>query len=93
MTAPGPSRKSGDGRFGAAVGGTLLRALALTLGTLVIRSAPVLVAALIAGFWTGWFDQHPGILAALIGWSGLLLVEMWIEYRHWRAKRKARKIP
>jgi hypothetical protein len=71
----------------------LLRAIALTLGTLVIRSAPVLVIALVMGFWTGWFDTHPEVLAGLIGWSGLLLVEIWIEYRHWKAKRNARKTP
>jgi hypothetical protein len=72
---------------------TILRAIALAFGTLVIRSAPVLVFALVLGFWTGWFDQHPGILAALIAWSGLLLVEIWIELRHWRAKRNAAKAP
>jgi hypothetical protein len=49
------------------------------------------VFALVLGFWTGWFDDHPWILAALIGWSALLLVEIWIEYRHWKAKRNARK--
>jgi len=69
----------------------VLRAIALTLGTLVTRSAPALVFALVLGFWTGWFDDHPWILAALIGWSALLLVEIWIEYRHWKAKRNARK--
>jgi hypothetical protein len=69
----------------------ILRAIALALGTLVIRSAPFLVIAMVAGFWTGWFDSHPGVLAALICWSGLLLVEIWIEYSHWKAKRNARK--
>jgi hypothetical protein len=72
---------------------TILRAIALALGTLVIRSAPALIIALVMGFWTGWFDQHPFVLAALIGWSALLLVEMWIEVRHWQAKRNARKTP
>jgi hypothetical protein len=54
---------------------TILRAIALAFGTLVIRSAPVLVFALVLGFWTGWFSQHPGVLAALLGWSALLLIE------------------
>jgi hypothetical protein len=71
----------------------LLRAIALAFGTLVVRSAPFLLLAFVVGFWTGWFDTHPGVLAALIGWSGLLLVEMWIELRHWNAKRNARKTP
>ena len=69
----------------------MLRAIALALGTLVIQSAPILIAAMVAGFWTGWFDQHPGVLAALICWFGLLLVEIWVECRHWKAKRNARK--
>ena len=71
----------------------LLRAIASALGTLVIQSAPVLAIAMVAGFWTGWFDSHPGVLAALIGWFALLLAEIWIEYRHWKAKRNARKTP
>jgi hypothetical protein len=71
----------------------LLRAIALTFGTLVIRSAPVLVVAMVVGFWTGWFARHPGVLAALVGWSGLLLLEIWIEYRCWKAKRNAPKAP
>jgi hypothetical protein len=70
---------------------TILRAIALALGTLVIRSAPLVVIAFVAGFWTGWFNSHPFVLVALIGWSALLLVEMWVEYRHWKAKRNARK--
>jgi hypothetical protein len=48
---------------------------------------------MVLGFWTGWFDSHPWVLAALIGWCGLLLAEIWIEYRHWKAKRNARKAP
>jgi hypothetical protein len=71
----------------------LLRAITLALGALVVRSAPVVVFALMAGFWTGWFDTHPAVLAALIGWLGLVLVEMWIEIRRWKAKRNARKTP
>jgi hypothetical protein len=71
----------------------MLRAIALVFGTLVIRSAPVVLIAMVAGFWTGWFDTHPGVLAALIGWCGLLLFEIWIEIRHWRAKRNAGKSP
>jgi len=71
----------------------VLRAIALTLGTLVIRSAPALVLALVLGFWTGWFDNHPWVLAALICWSGLLLVEIWIEYRHWKANGMLAKRP
>ena len=71
----------------------VLRAIALALGTLVVRSAPVLAIATVLGFWTGWFDRHPGVLAALICWFGLLLVEIWIEYRHWKAKRNAPKTP
>src|SRR5262245_11402626 len=71
----------------------LLRAIASALGTLVIQTAPVPAAALAVGLWTGWFDDHPGVLAALIGWFGLLLVEIWVECRHWKAKRNARKTP
>ncbi len=69
----------------------LLRAIALALGSLVWRSAPVLAIAAAVGFWTGWLDSHPLVLAALIAWFGLLLVEAWIEYRHWKAKRKSTK--
>jgi hypothetical protein len=71
----------------------LLRAIALALGTLVMRSTPVLAIAMVAGFWTGWFGRHPGGLAALICWFGLLLAEIGIEIRYWKAKRNARKTP
>ena len=80
-------------RFRAHIIVILLRAIALALGTLVIRSAPVLAIVMVVGFWTGWFDRHPVALAAIICWFGLLLVEVWIEYRHWKAKRNARKAP
>jgi hypothetical protein len=46
---------------------------------------------LVAGFWTGWFAQHPGALVAVICWLALLLVEAWIEYRRWRVKQSATK--
>jgi hypothetical protein len=72
-----------------AYGGIMLRALLAAIGTLVMRSVPVVAIVVVAGFWTGWFSSHPGTLAALLFWVGLLLLEIWIEYRRWRAKRVA----
>jgi hypothetical protein len=69
----------------------LLRAVLAAIGTLVMRSLPVVAIVVVAGIWTGWFDNHPGALVALICWLGLLLAEFWIEYRRWRAKRVAAK--
>jgi hypothetical protein len=71
----------------------VLRAIALALGTLVVRSAPLLVIALVLGFWTGWFDSHPWVLVALLGWCALLLLEIWLECRRWKAKRNIPKTP
>jgi hypothetical protein len=71
----------------------VLRAIALALGMLVIRSAPLVVLAFVLGFWTGWFTSHPWVLVALVGWSALLLLEIWLECRRWRAKRRAAKTP
>jgi hypothetical protein len=65
----------------------LFRAIVSALGTLVMRSLPLLAIVLVAGFWTGWFAEHPGALVAVICWLALLLVEASIEYRRWRAKR------
>jgi steroid 5-alpha reductase family enzyme len=71
----------------------IFRGIVSALGTLVMRSVPALAAATVVGFWTGWFERHPAYLAALIGWFGLLLVEIWIEYRRWKAKRNSGRAP
>src|SRR3954469_22439268 len=70
-------------RFQAHSVDMVLRAIPSALRTLPIQSAPVITVAMVVGLWTGWFDNHAGALAVLIGWFALLLVEIWVEVRRW----------